>query len=232
MLQGDLLDELLLGLVDLVGVRAVHVVPEAQQGHGQGVPDGVVLPDLLRVLLVPEDVPAVHLFVHHLGVVEDAHGAPHIGQGVLVAGIEGVGHLVHPVGDVLLIGDLAHIEGHQQIVLDELFDDIVGGEAHVVGVVCGAELDEHLLVAGHLGIVHLDAGLLLKEADELGVDVLAPVQHVQLAADLGILIPVGKAVIRLVLLGVLFLAGHAGEHHQSTQQQSKPFLHFIFLPYP
>ena len=92
-----LLDQLGLGFFQSDDVVGVHGVAQILEGHAHGVADAVQHEHVVSVLGVPQDAPGINGIIHHLGVVQDTHGAPHVGNGVsvvgVIAGVEQVGQV-------------------------------------------------------------------------------------------------------------------------------------------
>ena len=196
-------------------VARVEIVAQHFQRDADGVANAVVHPDLSCVFLIPEDLPAGDRLFDYRGVVENADRAPHVGQGVGVAGIKGVGDRELVLGDVLCVRNLFHIERQQHVVCNQLLNDVFRGETHVVNAVGGTKLDQHFLIARHFHIVDGDAGFFFKQLDQRRVDVFAPIQNVQLAADLLILIAVGK---HCTVIRSLFTAAEDGKHSEAENK--------------
>jgi hypothetical protein len=80
------------------------------------------------------------------------------------------------------------VQRAQQVALDQLAEEVVGGEQHVEVDLAGAELGDRLVHVAVGGDLHLDvvAGVLLLEVlDDLLVDVLGPVVDLEGRAPLG-----------------------------------------------
>ena len=151
----------------------------------------------------------VSRILYHGGVVQDAHRAPHIGDGILVFRVEI--QIQEPLVDILEVGDVVLIQLMEQVFLDQPLDDIVGGETNVVDAIRLLQLHHHLLVGGHGGIVYLYAGLLFKLGQQGFVDIIPPIQHIQ---------------------GVTILFGGAAEQgaYQQDGQDQGDLLHFFLFP--
>ena len=160
----------LIGLPDLGLIGGVHIIAQVVQSHGEGVPGVVNEQDVSGVVVGEHGPPAGDGLIHHGGVIDDAQGAPGVGDGVLVVGIEG--QVLILLADLLVVGDLAVIQLLEPVFLDQPGDHIVDA--------AGLQLGVQLLIAGDQGIVYLDACCLLKLRLQAGVDVLAPTAHIYL----------------------------------------------------
>src|SRR5215213_10064834 len=90
--------------------------------------------------------------------------------------------------DLLDVGDVAVVEGAQEVSLDQLAKVVVGREEHVEGDLAAAELGHrlvHVPVGRDLDLDVVLLVLLLEVLDDLLVDVLAPVVDLQGGALLG-----------------------------------------------
>ena len=162
---------------DVRFVAGVDVEAELLERDADGIAHTVVHQNLAGVFLVPEDVPAIDGIGHHRLVIEDADRAPHIRHAVRVAGIKR--KIEETRVDVAQVRDVRLVDRVQEIVCSELLDEIVRREADVVDIVRRGELYEHLLVAGHGRVLDRDAGFVFKLAQQIGVDIVAPVEHIQ-----------------------------------------------------
>ena len=84
-----MLDKQLLCLVYLRLVRSVEGIAESLKRDKEGVADAVRHNNLSGILLIEEHLPALRVLLgDHLGVVDNADGAPEMRDGILVFGIE------------------------------------------------------------------------------------------------------------------------------------------------
>ena len=172
-----LLDQQLLSFLQLGLVPGVHGITQGLEGHAQGISDGVQHEHALgaRSLHVEDVLPAGDLVVHQFGVVQDAHGAPHVGHGVFTGGV--VIRLFQPLLQVGHVGHVVQVQLGQAVFLNHALDDIIGRENYVVlSRPCG-QLGVHLLVGGEVGVFDLDTRLVLELVDHVFVDVVVPVEH-------------------------------------------------------
>ena len=171
------------GLPQLTSIGGVQGIAQVQQGGGHGVPGVAEHQDVSGIPGIEHGAPAGDGLVHHGGVVDDAHGAPGIGDGVLVLRI--IGQVFEAVGDLFKVGDVAVVQFREHILLNELGDHVVGGDDDVV--VPGAAFQQGVegLVALRRLIVDHDAGLFLKLGDQLLVDILAPAAHIDHGLGVG-----------------------------------------------
>ena len=176
-----LLSQLVGAGLELGRIGSVHRVAQQILGNAEGIPGVVEHQDLARVLLIPQQLPAGDIcLVYILAVVDDAHGAPGVGHGVLVLGIVAQ----PPVGivNILGVGDVVVIQLLEHTLLAHPADHIVGGDDHIHSDAAVFQLGVHGLVGIKGGVLHLDVGvLLLKLSNHInGIiialsDVLAPV---------------------------------------------------------
>ena len=119
----------LVGVLQLLFVRGVHVLALALQRHSGTFPRGSGHDNLALVSLIPQNVPAAHLGIHQLGVPDDAGDAPQGGDTVQSAiSVE----LAIFLGDVVIVGHLLGVQLHQAILLLQLGEDVLVGEDHVI----------------------------------------------------------------------------------------------------
>ena len=166
----------LIGLPDLGLIGGVYVVAQVVQGHGESVPGVVDEQDVSGVVVGEHGPPAGDGLIHHGGVVDNAQGAPGVGDGVLVVGIEG--QVLVLLADLLIVGDLAVIQLLEPVFLDQPGDHIVRGDNHIVVDAAGLKLGVELLIGGSGIVVYLDTGFFLKLCNQVGVDILAPTAHI------------------------------------------------------
>lgn len=171
-----LLDERSLGGFDIGFIARVDGKAELQQRNADGVADAVVHEDILVIFCIPEDIPAGDGFIHHGGVVKDADRAPHVRHGILVFRVKA--QVEEALVDVDEVRDVFLVELVEQILRDQLFNDVIRGEADIVNAVGGFQLYEHLLVCSHGLIIDLDAGFFGELGDEIFIDIVAPVEDV------------------------------------------------------
>ena len=209
--DGLLLDEGVHRLGDLVRVGGVVGVAQALEGDADGVPGVVDHQDIVAVFLIPQQIPAAGVrLVHHGGVVDDTHQAPHIGDRVQVLRVVlGILQLRIHVGEV---GNVVEVQGLQLVLIDEAGDHVVGGDDHVVVGAVAVQHGIHGLVALEGLVVDLDAGLFLKVLQDGHVDVLAPVVDVYLT---------GRAAASA--------AAQAGRRHSGAQGQCHKFFQFSLV---
>ncbi len=77
------------------------------------------------VFVLEDVVVALDVVLHQLGVDHDADGAGHVGDGVFVARVEG--QLRNSGATVLDVRNERVVNGRQQVLLDQAFDDIFAG---------------------------------------------------------------------------------------------------------
>ena len=171
-----LLDERSLGGFDIGFIARVDGKAELQQRNADGVADAVVHEDILVIFCIPENIPAGDGFIHHGGVVKDADRAPHVRHGILVFRVKA--QVEEALVDVDEVRDVFLVELVEQILRDQLFNDVIRGEADIVNAVGGFQLYEHLLVCSHGLIIDLDAGFFGELGDEIFIDIVAPVEDV------------------------------------------------------
>ncbi|MPM75692.1 hypothetical protein SDC9_122686 [bioreactor metagenome] len=175
--EGLLRNERFLRCQHIRRVTGVDVFTQHLERDADRIAHAVVHQNFAGILLVPERSPAVDGGGHHRGVVEDADRAPHIRNAVSVVRIER--KVEEARIDIAHVRDVALVDGVEQVVRDQLFDNVVRGEAQIVNAVRRGELDEHLFVAGHGRILDRNAGLFFKLLKQGGVDIVAPVEYVQ-----------------------------------------------------
>ena len=136
---------------------------------------------LCQILRLEHDVPAVDLAIrskplaHRLDVVADAGGAPHVVDGVLVAGIVNCQPLGDVGPDIAEIPKFAFIEFLENACLDLSFQEIGGRHHHIVTGFAGEQFCLKCLVGVEGVVLDLDAGFLGEVLENFGVDVIGPV---------------------------------------------------------
>ena len=169
-------------LVELRGVGGVEREARLQQRHPYGVLHGVQHVRMaLRFGMRPEVVPRAGHVLHHVGSVRDPLGTDVVRNGVLRARV--VWRVVeerHHLGVVLERGviDLPELAGG-----DQLREVVAADHRDVVGLAC-ADLRDHLILVLEVRLVDRDAVVLLEAGDDLRIDVLRPVEVVEVAVDL------------------------------------------------
>ena len=132
--------------------------------------------DLVGILGVKHGVPAGDGLVHHGAVVDDAQGAPGVGDRIEILRV--IGQVLEPVGDFGKVGNLVVVQRLEHVLLDELGDHIVRGDDHIVAGAAQSERGVELLVAGRGLVVDFDPGRLLKLLDEALINIFTPAAHV------------------------------------------------------
>src|SRR5699024_5324928 len=130
------------------------------------------------IVIREHDLPAGDGLVHHGGVVDNAQGAPGVGDGVLVVGVE-VQVLVLVV-NLLIVGDQAVIQGLQPALFNKAGDHIVRGDDDIIADATLLQQGVEVLVGGNGVVIYLDACRLFKLLFQTGVNVLAPAAHIYL----------------------------------------------------
>ena len=83
--QGLLLLQLLGACLEGVVFCGVYIVAQEIFGNAECIPGVAKHQDFVGILLIPQQLPASDVcFVHVFGVVDDAHSAPGVGDGVLI----------------------------------------------------------------------------------------------------------------------------------------------------
>ena len=174
-------NQLVLDGLELGLVGRVDVVAEELLADHEGIADRVLHENVVLVLRVPEVGPAGRRlgFRHHRGVVEDADRAPAVGNRVLVLGVKALGLFEVLRVDVLVVRDLIEVDRLNEILLNHLLDDVVGGADHIVLDCARLNDREHLLVGLESVVDDLDAGLFLELLHDIFADVLAPVVDIE-----------------------------------------------------
>ena len=214
--HGLLLCQLVGAGLQLGFVGGVDAVAQQVLGNAKGIPGVIEHQDLIGIFLVPQQLPAGDIgFVHILGVVDDANGAPGIGDGVLVLRVKVP--IAENLVNILGIGDVVIVQLQQHTLLSHPANHIVGGDDHVHGDAAVNQLGIHALVGIEGGIFHLDIGIgILKGGDDIhGIvialgDILTPVVDVQ-----GDLVSLGAGQ-----------HGAAAKHQNNGQNKRKNFFHY------
>ena len=221
---GDEFRQFSLGLLELGGVFGVDIVAQRQQGHADDDARVVQQDEAPRVFRIPQIGIGFRRGAHGVGVVDDGIQSAFIGNGVLVAGIEG---LVHVIGiQVVQDGQFAFVQFLEHPVADHQADDIVGRLDQVVGRAARRKFGVHVLVGGVFIVVDLDPIHQLEALLPFGGNVLGPDVEVQfLGCDLHLVFRrrAGKAgrgnVARLSATG--------RQQHTCHGQYCKNFEHFV-----
>ncbi len=166
----------LIGLPDLGLVGGVDVIAQIQQGGGQSVPGVADHQDVAGVLLIEHGVPAVDVAVHHGGIVDDAQGAPGVGNGVLVLGIEAQALVL--LADLGIVGDVVIVQLCQHTLVNETGDHIVRRDDDVIVTSAGFQQGVQGFIALGGLVVDLDAGLVLEFVDQVLVNVFTPAANI------------------------------------------------------
>ena len=192
----------LIGFSNLSFIGGVDIIAEVQQCRSQSVPGVADHQDVVGVLLVEHGVPAVDVAVHHGGIVDDAQGAPGVGNGVLVLGIEAQALVL--LADLRVVGDVVIVQLCQHTFVNETGDHIVRRDDDIVIRAADAEQGVQGFIALGGLVVDLDAGLVLEFVDQVLVNVFTPAANIHntlaaavTAAGIGIRIGIcaaGKAV--------------------------------------
>ena len=169
----------------LCPVGGVDAVTQQILGNAKGIPGIVDHQDLAGILFVPQQFPTGHVcLVNILGVVQNTHSAPGIGNGVLVLRV--VGGVLELVIHILEVGDVFVVQLQEHIGFDHPVDHIIGGDDHVHGDAAVAQLGEQSLVGLVIGHIDLDVGVLFfKGSDDVQGTVgtvghiHTPVLHIQ-----------------------------------------------------
>ncbi len=116
-----------------------------------------------------------------LDVVADAGGAPHVIDGVLVAGIVDREPLRDLRPDVAEVLELRLVELLEYAGLDLPLQEIGGRHHHVVAGLSGEELGLQRLIGVERVVPDLDAGFLAERFDHRRLDIVRPVVDVDRA---------------------------------------------------
>ncbi len=112
-------------------------------------------------------------------VISHAHGAPHVGNAVLIAGI-GLRHQFQQRGvEILEVRQLALVELKKCAGLDLLRHEVIGRPYQVVATVPRHQLGLQCFVAVVRVIADLDAGFLLELGQGVRGEIIAPVVQIQ-----------------------------------------------------
>ena len=149
---------------------------QIQQGGGQSVPGVADHQDVAGVLLIKHGVPAVDVAVHHGGIVDDAQGAPGVGNGVLVLGIEAQALVL--LADLFIVGDVVIVQLCQHTLVNETGDHIVRRDDDVIVTSAGFQQGVQGFIALGGLVVDLDAGLVLEFVDQVLVNVFTPAANI------------------------------------------------------
>src|SRR5918994_5531589 len=137
--------------------------------------------ELLGVLAVMKDVPAVDWDLDLIGSVRNTGGAPLPWYGVLIPGVgrqlPEYRRYVGAVGDVLLVDGYDDVGGHKKRY------DVAARHHDVVSAGSGLELGNHLLVALIRIVGHLDSEFFLEVRNRVLGDVVGPVVEVEFLLD-------------------------------------------------
>ena len=170
------------------------VLTQVQDDLREDVAGGILDEDLVGELGVAQDIPGRSFLIGHvLGVVEDAGGAPHVADGVVVGVLAVPDHLVEAVADVgrQVVVDIVRglaevtVDREEQVAREHALDDVVRRTHDIVVLVALLDLGEHRLVdvEGLVDDADRLAGLLfvprLELTDDGLVDVVGPVVHFQ-----------------------------------------------------
>ena len=165
-------------------VRVAHAVLDGRRG---GAP------------LLPEPRPAGQVLLDRLAqfrVIDEAHRAPHIGDGVLrpAVRLEQVADIGGAVFRVVALGQERLGERFGHALVDHLHDHVIGGADEVVRAGVDLQLVVHILVGAEGGVLHADGSarprlvIFFKFRDEVdavvlslgrGADVVLPVIDAQ-----------------------------------------------------
>lgn len=173
---------------------------------GMGVDDGgavgiavaVFHEDFATVDGIPKATPGGDFFEGFVFlVIEDAGGAPHVGNDVIVGMAAGLADFLQFAADVGgdvgdIVGGAAEVavDGEEEVFLQHALDDVLGGTDEVEVFLTALDLGEHDFVDIEYLVDDADvfAGLLLVPGGEFGedffVDVVAPVVDFEDAAAL------------------------------------------------
>ena len=114
-------------------------------------------------MIVIEGAPAGDFLIHHSGVVDNAQGAPGVGDGIPVFRV--VRQVFKPVVNEAEVGNLAVVQRFQHIFRNETADHIVGGNNYIVVRSAAAQQGvERLITFGGL-VIDPDTGLFLELGD-------------------------------------------------------------------
>ena len=169
----------------------VRIEAEIVQRRRQDVVGGIehvhaAVLELGEHLRLEHDVPAVDrcsigrraTLARLLDVVADAGRAPHVIDGVLVAGIVDREPLRDLGPDIAEIRQLALVELLEHAGLDLALEEIGGRHHHVVAGLAGEQLGLQHLVGVERVVADLDAGLLGEVLEHRRLDVVRPVVDV------------------------------------------------------
>ena len=226
--------ELFHHLVHFFRGLGVDVMAALEGRNGVGVAAVVEHQDVAGILFIPQVRPTGGCLVHHRGVVDDAGGAQHVGHRIGVLGVV-IRVAVFRV-DLLEVGDVVVVEGLEHPFCDHLGHHVVRGNHHIVVRRAGFQFGVHGLVGIEGGVVHLDAGQVLKGGHHVQAvvravgDVLTPVVDVQshvLALEAGPVVIAGHRNVLIHLNGVCRKGRQRAAHcqRQREQQNGKTFHH-------
>ena len=150
-----LVDECLQCLLPVGVVGRVDVDAGAVHGRAERVARVVELQDVAGVFRVPHQIPAAGVgLVHDIGVVDHAHDAVGVRNGVGVVGV--IVQAAEVLGDILIVRDVVVVERQEHVLGFHARDHVVRRDDHVVAHGAALELGIHVLVAGVGVIVDLD----------------------------------------------------------------------------
>ena len=183
------LQHVLLEQLDVLLLLAVRIAPEVahevREDLGGGVEQGhAALRELRDHFRIVEHAPAIDRRVrqdllHLVDVVTDAGGPPHVGDGVLVAGVVGGEPFEDRLLEVAVVLQLAPVEPGEDARLDLALHEARARDHDVVAAVAGEELRFEHLVGVEDVVVDLDPGALLEVRDGVLGDVVGPVVDVE-----------------------------------------------------
>ena len=143
------------------------------QRNRQRITRGVEHQHIHRVGRIHQRFPAGRCFIHHFGVVQNAHRAPGVRHGILAVRVVAFIHEARvDVGD---IGDILPVDLLEQILLNHALNHVVAGDDDVIAGAAHGDFGVHILVGFKRFVDDLDAGLLLKERQHFRLNIVAPV---------------------------------------------------------
>ena len=168
---------------DFVRIGGVEGIAEVEQRKCKRIARVGEHKHIAAVLRVPKNIPSGKIgFVHHILIINNAYNAPEQRNGIFVVRVE-ICVLVSFV-NVLVVRHIVEIYLFEHTLAYHSADHIVGGNDYiVVGGAC-AHFGVQLLVGGKEGVVHLNAGQLLKilvyihEVDRVVCEKFTPVADV------------------------------------------------------
>ena len=122
--QGLLLLQLLGACLEGVVFCGVYIVAQEIFGNAECIPGVAKHQDFVGILLIPQQLPASDVcFVHVFGVVDDAHSAPGVGDGVLILRV--INGVFVGLVNILVVGDVVEVQRQEHVFVGKAGDHIV-----------------------------------------------------------------------------------------------------------